>query len=189
MLKVKINGLDNSRTYLNKTGEKLGRNFQNEIIKRSRELSIKMQKDLNDSVDKGAVPFTNRAVLFLYRKKGTGVSTTIMIKDIQAHYLYEVLVQPKPIDKFIPTSKARLTSQGNIAGLKRNLSNGRFKVVKGKNGKERLIDTKQKKKEKRVIAVRESKRRKLIYDFYRNAEKGAVLIMSDIRGSFIVKKG
>lgn len=61
--------------------------------------------------------------------------------------------------------------------------------MKGKNGKERLIDTKQKKKEKRVIAVRENKKRKLIYDFYRNAEKGAVLIMSDIRGSFIVKKG
>ncbi|EJL18165.1 hypothetical protein SSMOSELEY_1799 [Shigella sonnei str. Moseley] len=89
-----------------------------------------------------------------------------MVKDIQAKYLYQVLVQPKAIDKFIPTSSTRLTKQGNISGLKKNLLSERYKVVKGKNGKERLIDTAKKdtkKKTKRVIGLREKKQRRLIY--------------------------
>jgi len=58
----------------------------------------------------------------------------------------------------------------------------------GVDGKKRLIDTNQKKKKKRVIGVRESKRRQLIYDFYANAERGAMLILNDIRGTFTLRR-
>ena len=187
-----VNGIGRTRTYIQTTGEKLNKQFQNEIIKRSRTLSQKVQADLNRSVDKGAVAFTQRSVLFLYKKKGTDhIQCSILIKDIQAKYLYEVLVKPKAIDKFIPTSLAKLTKQGNISGLKKNLSSGRFKIVKSKNGKERLIDTSKKdtkKKTKRVIGLREQKQRKMIYDFYGEVESGFRVVMSGIQGSFVLKR-
>lgn len=184
-----VNGINNATVYLKQKGKEFGKRFQNEIIQRSRALAIKMQKDLNDSVDRGGVSFTQRSILFTYKKTGTGVRTTILVKDVQAKYLYDILVKEKAIDKFVPTSTARMTKQGNISGLQKNLASGRYKVVRGKNGKERLIDTNQKKKVKRVIAVRESKKRKLIYDFYEQAEIGSRLILSGIKGTFIIKKG
>ncbi|HFR1839842.1 TPA: hypothetical protein ACHU4M_004577, partial [Shigella sonnei] len=161
------NGIGSIRNYIQTQGVRLNNQFQNEIIKRSKLLSQRMQGDLNNSVDRGAVGFTQRSILFFYRKVGrNSVTSTIMVKDIQAKYLYQVLVQPKAIDKFIPTSSTRLTKQGNISGLKKNLLSERYKVVKGKNGKERLIDTAKKdtkKKTKRVIGLREKKQRRLIY--------------------------
>ncbi|WP_318389576.1 hypothetical protein [Enterobacter sp.] len=188
----RINGISSTTTYINTQGAKLGKLFQNEIIKRSKLLSQKVQADLNNSVEKGAVSFTQRSVLFLYKKNGkNSVTATIMIKDQQAKYLYNILVQQKSIDKFIPTSLARLDRFGNISGLRRGLTNGKYKVVKSKYGKERLIDTSKKdtkKKTKRVIGLREEKRRKLIYDFYSEVDKGVRLIMSDIQGTFRIKR-
>lgn len=190
---IRITGLNDSKTYLTSAGKKLQNEFQSEIIKRSKALAQKMQADMNAAVDKGPTSFTQRSVLFMYKKSGANsVRATIMIKNIQAQYLYDIIVKPKAIDKFIPTSAARLTKNGNIASLKANLGNGKYKVVKGKNGKERLIDTSKKdtkKKTKRVIGLRESKKRKLIYDFYNEAEKGVRLMISDISGSFMITKG
>lgn len=187
-----INGIGSTRNYIQTQGVRLNNQFQKEIIKRSKLLSLRMQGDLNNSVDRGAVGFTQRSILFFYRKVGrTSVTSTIMVKDIQAKYLYQVLVQPKAIDKFIPTSSARLTKQGNISGLKKNLLSGRYKVVKGKNGKERLIDTAKKdtkKKTKRVIGLREKKQRRLIYDFYKEANDGVRIIMSGIQGTFRISR-
>lgn len=187
MINGTITGIGNATAYLNTQGRQLGQNFQKELINRARALSIQLQKGISESVDKGAVPFTNRAVLFTYKKTGTGVTAKIIVKDLQAKYLYDVLVQPSAHEKYVPTSAARLTRQGNISGLKANLANGRYKVVV-QNGKKRIIDTSQKKKNKRVIGVRESKRRQLIYDFYANAERGAMLILNDIRGTFTLRR-
>ena len=188
----RINGVNNVSTYIRTTGTRLNNQFQAEIIKRSRSLSAKMQLDLNRAVNKGAVPFTQRSVLFFYKKRGaTSVSSTIRIKDIQAKYLYDIIVKARAIDKIIPTSASRLDKYGNIAGLKKNLSSGRYKVVKSKNGKERLIDTSKtdtKKKTKRVIGLRERKQRHLIYDFYREADHGVRVIMSGIQGIFRVTR-
>lgn len=188
----RINGVASTKTYITTTGEKLNKQFQDEIIKRSRTLSHKVQADLNNAVDRGAVPFTQRSILFLYKKKGKdSIQCSILVKDVQAKYLYEVLVKPKAIDKFVPTSTAKLTKQGNISGLKKNLSNGRFKIVKSKNGKERLIDTSKKdtkKKTKRVIGLREQKRRKMIYDFYAEVESGFRVVMAGVQGSFVLKR-
>jgi len=113
------------------------------------------------------------------------------VKDLQAKYLYDIIVKEKAIDKIVPTSAARLSAQGNIAGFKKNLASGRYKIVKGKNGKQRLIDTTKKDtktKTKRVIGLRESKRRKIIYDFYQEANDGVRLMISGIQGSFIIKR-
>ena len=189
---VKIDTKD-AVTYLKSEGKKLKADFQKEMIKRTRELAVQMQKDMSAAVDKGATGFTNRAVLFTYqRKSDTNLTASILIKDVQANYLYDIIVQPKAIDKFINTSAARLTAQGNISGLHANLQSGKYKVVKGKNGKERLIDTSKKdtkKKTKRVIGLREKKKRKLIYDFYNEAESGVKVLISDISGTFKITKG
>lgn len=187
MKRVVINAGD-ARKFINKEGQRMTKEVVQSIIDKSRALSMKMQNEMNEAIDKGPVPFTKRSVLFFYSKTNNGVKNTIMIKDVQAKYLYEILVKPEMIDKIVPTSAARLDRFGNIAGLKRNLSNGRYKVVK-QGTKERLIDTNAKKKDKRVIGLREEKRRKMVYDFYRNGEKGAMLIIKDIKGTFKVKRG
>lgn len=60
------------------------------------------------------------------------------------------------------------------------------------NGKKNLIDTTKKDtkdKTKRIIGVRESKKRKLVYDFYNEAEQGAIAIISGIQGHFKLKRG
>ncbi|MDF2784228.1 MAG: hypothetical protein K0S95_763 [Pantoea eucrina] len=190
---TRITGIRDNKTYLQVTGRQLKNEFQNELLKRARQLSKRMQADLDSSVDRGPVPFTHRAILFTYKKKNAqSVSCSILVKDLQAKYLYDVLIKPNNIKKFVNTSAARLTKQGNIAGLKTGLSTGKFKIVKSKNGKERLIDTSKKdtkKKTKRVIGLRESKKRKLIYDFYKEAEKGTRLVLNNIEGSFVIRKG
>ncbi|ENV5883821.1 hypothetical protein ACFIPR_003189 [Enterobacter kobei] len=186
-----ISGLSSAKGYLNQQGKLYGNEFQNELISRTRQLARTMQADLSANVDKGAVPFTNNAVLFFYNKSGTSVRCTIMIKDIQAEYLYDVIVKPNPLKKFVPTSSARLSKQGNIPQLRNNLAKGKYKVAV-ENGKKYLIDTTKKDtktKTKRVIGVRETKKRKLIYDFYKEAEKGAITIVSGIRGHFKLKRG
>jgi hypothetical protein len=186
-MKVRIDGITNARTYINNKGKNLGKDFKKQFVKRTRDLSQKLQQEIADSVDKGPVPFTKRSILYKYSYTATGVKTSIRVKDIQAKYLYDVLVKDKKHAKFIPTSAARLTKQGNISGLKNNLRKGRYKIVKQK-GKERLIDTNQKKQKKRVIGVREVKKREMIYDFYHNAERGAFMIFRDIKGTFKVRK-
>lgn len=185
---TRITGADGSIQYLNRQGQQLGAEFQNEIIKRARALAVQIQNGISTSAAGGGVPFTNKAVLFTYKKTASGVKTTILIKEQQAQYLYDVLVKPDSISKFIPTSNARLTKQGNISGLATNLKKGRYKIIE-QGGKKRLIDTNQKKKSKRVIGVREKKKRKMIYDFYQHAQDGAILIFQDIKGTFKIKRG
>jgi hypothetical protein len=63
-----ISGIRNVQRYINSTGQDLGRNFQKEIINRTRILSKNLQTGMTNSVDRGAVPFTNRAVMFTYQK-------------------------------------------------------------------------------------------------------------------------
>lgn len=184
-----INGIRNVQRYINRTGQDLGRNFQKEIINRTRILSKNLQTGMTNSVDRGAVPFTNRAVIFTYQKTSTGVTCEIFVKKLQAKYLYNVLVKEENVRKFVPTSSARLTKQGNISGLYTNLKKGRYKIVRQGN-KERLIDMNVKNKKnnkKRVIGLREDKRRKVIYDFYKEANTGACLVISGIKGTLRIK--
>lgn len=184
----RVDGLGNARRYIQRRGQDSGRDFQKTMINRSRALSIEMQNDLVNIVDKGAVAFTKRSLIFTYKKKGmNSFECSITVKDAQAKYLREVITDvDQMFEKFIPTSAARLTREGNIAGLRNNIRKGRYKVVKS-GGKERLIDTQQntkKKRGKRVIGVREEKRRKMIYDFYAKGEAGFRMVISGVKGSF-----
>ncbi|HCD2515363.1 hypothetical protein [Citrobacter freundii] len=158
----------------------------------TRTLSRQIQADMSAAIDKGPVPFTNSAVLFFYAKIGTSVTCTIMIKDIQAKYLYDVIVKSSYINKFVPTSAAKMTKLGNISQLKSGLAKGKYKAVV-QNGKKYLIDITKKNtkyKTKRIIGVRESKKHKLVYDFYNEAEQGgAIAIISGIQGHFKLKRG
>ncbi|MGQ5977251.1 hypothetical protein ACUNHT_26455, partial [Serratia sp. IR-2025] len=89
-----------------------------------------------------------------------------------------------------PTSTARMTQQGNIASLKSGISSGKYKVVDS-GGKRRLIDTSKKDtktKTKRVIGLRETKKRKLVYDFYKEAEQGVRLVLSGVQGHFRISR-
>jgi hypothetical protein len=190
-IKTQITGLSSAMGYINQQGKLYGNEFQNELITRTRQLAKKMQMDMSAAIDKGPVPFTNNAVLYFYKKVGTSVKCTIMIKNIQADYLYDIIVHPNPLKKFVPVSSARLSKQGNIPQIKSGIDKGKYKVVV-ENGKKYLIDTTKKDtktKTKRVIGVRETKKRKLVYDFYKEAEEGTITIVSNIQGHFKLKKG
>ncbi|USL60367.1 hypothetical protein IAQ00_13605 [Pantoea ananatis] len=113
-----------------------------------------------------------------------------MVRGDQAAYLRDVVTDSSAlIDKIIPTSSAKLSKQGNISGLKAGINNKKYAVVQEK-GKKYLIDTtkKKNKRDKRVIGVKESKRRKMVFDFFKEAEDGAMIILSDVKGQFKITK-
>lgn len=189
-IKSKIKGLEETITYINKEGRDLKSEFQNELIIQSRALALKMQTDLDNSIDKGGVNFTSKSIYFKFNKRTGGITCYIGVKNIQNNYLYEIINKPIAIDKFINTSAAPLTKQGNIARLRTSLKSKKYKVVNS-GGKKRLIDTTKKDtktKTKRVIGIQEFKKRKMIYDFYQEGEKGIRMIVSNIKGHFSVKK-
>jgi hypothetical protein len=183
-------GLRNASQYLNQQGQLFVQDFNKEVTSRARRLAQQIQNDLNAKIAGGPVNFTSKSILFRYVRNSDGTTTNqIIVKNIQAQYLYDVIVKPSLIEKYIPTSNAKLTAQGNIQGLRKNLASGKYKVVKT-NGTKRLIDTSKngRKRKERVIGVREKKKRKLIYDFYHEAEQGALLILSDVRGRFVIQR-
>ncbi|MEG8468923.1 hypothetical protein U4P91_19705 [Klebsiella variicola subsp. variicola] len=184
---MKINGLNNVKKYINNTSEKLAGEFETRFIRDVKSLANDMQSDLNDAVDKGAVAFTKRAIKTNIKMKGSTVSATIYVQDIQASYLYDVIVDQRSKNKFVPTSKARLNKYGNIPLLSKNIQNGKYKIVE-QRGTKRLINVTAKKRDARVIGVLEAKNRKIIYDFYGEAEKGANRIITDLRGVFTFRR-
>lgn len=165
-------------------------NVQSEITKRIRALTYKLQQHINQDIAGGPVGFTKKALFFNFIQDNKGLRTNqIIVRGDQAAYLRTVITDVHEIfEKFIPTSSAKLSAQGNITNLRGNL-NKKYKVVDVK-GKKMLIDTTKKKKNrsKRVIGVREEKRRKMVFDFFKEAENGAKLILSDINGSYTFTK-
>lgn len=160
-------------------------NVQSEITKRVRELSKQLQDKLNTTANGGVVPFTKRAIFFNFIERNGIRTNQIIVRGDQAVYLRTVLEDsPDAFDKLIPTSNAKLTQQGNISVLKKGLDK-KYKVIQVK-GKKMLVDTTKKKKQrdKRIVAVKEKKRRKMIFDFFKEAESGAKMILSDVNGTY-----
>ncbi|PXL35873.1 hypothetical protein DMS60_20075 [Klebsiella variicola] len=184
---MKISGVNDVKKYLNSEGKKLGKEFNSEVESRVRKLANKMQNDLNNSVDKGGVAFTTNAITVNIKMKASTLSCTIYVKRIQAQYLYNVIVDRGSKDKFVPTSKIKLNKYGNIPMLSRNIKSGKYKIVENR-GMKRLINITAKKREDRVIGVLEAKNRKIIYDFYKEANKGIEYIISDLRGVFTYRR-
>lgn len=181
---------DDAIKWINDQEKSITINVQSEITKQVRALSYKLQKELNDDIKGGPVAFTQKALFFNFIQNSNGTRTNqIIVRGDQAAYLRTVITDVKEIfDKFIPTQSAKLTAQGNITSLRNNM-NKKFKVATIK-GKKMLIDTTKKKKnrDKRIIAVREEKQRKMVFDFFQEAEDGAKLILSSINGTFTFTK-
>lgn len=180
--------------HLRSTGTDFGNKTQSEITLRMRLLAKDLQKQLNNDIAGGPVAFTNRAIFFNFKRNANGSRTNqIIVRGSQAAYLRTVINSSDAdelYEKLIPTSNARLSKQGNISGLQKGLANKRLIVVEEK-GKKYLIDTTKKSKKqhkKRVIGVKEKKKRKMVFDFFKNAEDGATLIISDIKGNYKITK-
>lgn len=175
---------------LNSQGKLFITDFQSELTKRCRALSKQIQDDISNSVDGGAVAFTKRAIFFNFIQHGNGTRTNqIIVRGSQAAYLRSVLTDdPTTFNKIIPTANARMTAQGNIAGLHTQMGK-KYKVVE-QNGKKYLIDTslKKKKRDKRVIGKYERKKRKMIYDFFDETEQKARLVINNMKGTFIFRR-
>lgn len=184
---VQGNSPQAASTWLNNQGQAIIINVQSEISKRMRTLTAQLQKELNQDIAGGPVPFTSRALFFNFIVKSDGSRTNqIIVRGNQAAYLRTVLTDVNEVfDKMIPTQSAKLNKQGNITGLKAGIGNKKLIVVEEK-GKKYLIDTtkKKKKRDQRVVAVREKKRRSMVFDFFKNAEDGAKLILTDVSGTY-----
>jgi len=181
----------NAIRVLNQQGQTFITSFQSELTKRCRKLAKQVRDDINNTVDGGSVAFTKRAIFFNFIQHGNGTRTNqIIVRGQQAAYLRSVLTDdPATFNKIIPTSNARMTAQGNIAGL-HNQMGKKYKVVV-QNGKRYLIDTSQKKKKrnKRIIGKYEKKKRKMIYDFFNETESKSRLILNTMRGQFNLWRG
>jgi hypothetical protein len=176
-------------TWINKQEKSIILNVQSAITQRARQLTKNLQSQLNDDVAGGPVPFTKRALFFNFIQNGDKRTNQIIIRGDQAAYLRTVISDVDEVfDKFVPVSNAKLTKQGNIQGLRAGL-NKKYKVME-RNGKKYLIDTtkKRKNRDKRIVAVHEMKKRKMVFDFFKNAEDGAKLILRDVNGTFTFTK-
>lgn len=175
---------------LNSQGKVFITDFQSELTKRCRALSKQIQDDINNSVEGGSVAFTKRAIFFNFIQHGNGTRTNqIIVRGSQAAYLRSVLTDdPATFNKIIPTANARMTAQGNIAGLHTQMGK-KYKVVE-QNGKKYLIDTslKKKKRSKRIIGKYEKKKRNMIYDFFDETEQKARLVINNMKGTFIFRR-
>lgn len=181
-----VKGIREVQGYVNKEGRDMKNQFSSELINDLRQVSRELQIGINQAAEGGVVPFTGNAMLTFFNKRATGVTVTLMVKDLQAQYLYGSLVEKETIDKFIPTSAAKLTKQGNITGLKANLKSGKYKVIEQK-GTKRIIDTRKKKD--RVIATKEIKTRKIIFDWYAVADRKINIVINNLRGEFSTRNG
>ena len=184
-LNTRVTGIDGTISYLNETGRNVQNQFKSTILNDMKALSRKMQIEMNSAIEGGVVPFTGNAMTVLYKMRDTGITCTLLVKDIQANYLYDVIVKPDSVEKFIPTSASKLTKQGNITGLRNNIKSGRYKIVES-HGVKRIINTKAT-HDKRVIARKEDKTRKIVYDWYQHANDGIDIIIGEIKGSYTIR--
>lgn len=165
-------------------------NIQSEITKKIREVSKKLQDKLNQDIKGGPVPFTKRAIFFNFIQRGEIRTNQIILRGDQAKYLDTVITDARSLyDKFIPTSNAKLSKQGNITGLHAGM-NRKYKVVTV-NGKKMLIDTTKKKnnRDKRIIGVKEKKSRQMIFNFFNEAEARSRVVLSNMNGTYYFSRG
>ncbi|MGC1010327.1 hypothetical protein [Pantoea agglomerans] len=160
-------------------------NVQSELTKKIRSVAYELQDKLNQDIKGGPVPFTKKAILFNFIQRGERRTNQIIVRGEQAQYLRTVITDARSLyDKFIPTSNAKLSKQGNITGLHAGM-NKKYKVATVK-GKKMLIDTTKNKKnrDKRIIGVKEKKSRQLIFDFFNEAESRSRLALSNMNGTY-----
>ncbi|WP_370553589.1 hypothetical protein [Edwardsiella tarda] len=172
--------------WINQQAQTIPADFQRELSRRCRTITQKLQDKINSTVKDGAVNFTQRAMFFNYIDHGFSRTNQIILRGNQAKYLKNVLgVNGSNVSKWIPTSNANLTSQGNIKSLKSKIKNNKYKQILSKNGKKYLIDVSSKNPKKhKVIAYYGAVSRHQLFDFYQEAENLARQELANMRGTF-----
>lgn len=186
-----VTGAQNCITSLNNTGRWCITTLQSELSARCRQVSKGVQEMINKDVSGGAVNFTKRAVMFNFIKLPNDIRVNqVIVKPDQTKYLERILTDDKQsFEKFVPTSNAKLTAQGNISGLHRNIKSGKYKVIK-QGSKTYMIDTSKKGKnnDKRIIAVEnDNETRNELFDFYDECALLATEQISDLKGNFTME--
>ncbi|WP_052012021.1 hypothetical protein [Pectobacterium parvum] len=173
----------------NRNGQKWGYQFNSELTRRSKLISEKIQNDISTKAKGGAVGFTQKAIRFTSNnsRSSNTVYNNITVQRNQAKYLRFVLGSSERTgEKIIPTANAKLTKEGNIQGLRPRLKSGRYKTVE-KGGRKYIIDTKtpkRKSRTERVIGVIAARKRKQLFDFYKQSSKYATQEFNNMKGSF-----
>ncbi|POD96391.1 hypothetical protein [Pectobacterium odoriferum] len=174
---------------LNRNGQQWGNQFNSELTRRAKIVSDKIQNDISTKVKGGAVSFTQKAIGFTSNnsRSSSTVYNNITVQRNQTKYLKFVLgSSEKAGEKIIPTTNAKLTKEGNIQGLRPRLKSGRYKTIE-KGGRKYIIDTKtpkRKSRTERVIGVIAARKRKQLFDFYKQSSKYATQEFSNMKGSF-----
>lgn len=185
------NSPQNIANQLNRNGQQWGQYFQDELTRRAKLISGQIQDDINRAKG-GAVSFTQKAIRFRTNqsKSSSTVYNNIIVQPNQAKYLRFVLgSSEKTGEKIIPTSSAILTKEGNIQGLRSRLKAGRYKTVIS-SGRKYIIDTKSPKRKsriERVIGIIASRKRKQLFDFYKQTSRYAQKEFNSMKGSFQFK--
>ncbi len=144
--------------------------YQKRVGKASRQSAIILREQLANRIDR-PVGFTqNQSTFYTFKKiSDTKIEHKIGIKDSQDRYLGPLFKgRIKPTDKFIPVNEKYVDGYGNIKGLNKNKQSGKYKEISSrqKKFKEILVDTTQKDRTKRIIAIKHNPtKRKTLFDW------------------------
>lgn len=177
---------------ISSTGQDFSDQFQAELTRRAKLIAERIQNDIGQKSKDGVVPFTKKAIRFTTVKSKSSQYTynNINIQPNQAKYLQWVLGNSSTERKIIPFSSAPLTKEGNITGLRARMKSGRYKVVQAKNGRKYVVDTKTAKRKgriARVIGVLLARKRKQLFDFYKQSSRYAQQEINGMQGAFKIK--
>lgn len=166
---------DKAKDQLRKLMIKESDDYMKRVGKASRQSAIILREQIADKIDR-PIGFTqNQSTFYTFRKiSNTKVEHKIGIKDNQDRYLGPLFKgRRKPTDKFIPINQKYIDGHGNIKGLNKNTQSGKYKAVSEKQTKfkEILVDTTQKDKSKRIIAIKNNpSKRKALFDWEQLSE-------------------
>lgn len=166
---------DKAKDQLRKLMIKESDDYMKRVGKASRQSAIILREQIADKIDR-PIGFTqNQSTFYTFRKiSDTKVEHKIGIKDTQDRYLGPLFKgRRKPTDKFIPINQKYIDGHGNIKGLNKNTQSGKYKAVSEKQGKfkEILVDTTQKDRSKRIIAIKHNPtKRKALFDWEQLSE-------------------
>ncbi len=166
---------DKAKDQLRKLMIKKSDDYIKRVGKASRQSAIILREQIADKIDR-PIGFTqNQSTFYTFRKiSDTKVEHKIGIKDTQDRYLGPLFKgRRKPTDKFIPINQKYIDGHGNIKGLNKNTQSGKYKAVSEKQTKfkEILVDTTQKDRSKRIIAIKHNPtKRKALFDWEQISE-------------------
>jgi len=144
--------------------------YMKRVGKASKQSAIILREQIADKIDR-PIGFTqNQSTFYTFRKiSDTKIEHKIGIKDAQDRYLGPLFKgRRNPTDKFMPINKKYIDGHGNIRGLNKNKQSGKYKAVSDKQTKfkEILVDTTQKDKTKRIVAIKHNPtKRKALFDW------------------------